>query len=98
MANPITVGTTAIVAVTRNRKRVNVRFQNVWTTTLYFIRQFRDNVPVVPSSTNYEVELLPWTWVEIDSDATFTTNSTSQFNVASSASWGSLAIFETVTA
>lgn len=95
MANPFTVGTSPIVAITKNLKRVDVRFQNVGETTLYFARS-----PIVPTPTNYEFSI-----VGVKSpgesgkgepnDANFITNSTAQFNVVSSGAGGLLAIFET---
>lgn len=88
MASPITVGTTPIVAITRNARRVLVHFQNTGNTTLYFSR-----APIVPSPTNYEF-LLSGTGNEVN-EATFSTNSISQFNVVSSRANGSLAIIET---
>lgn len=89
MANPIIVGTTAIVAVLRNPNRVKIRFQNTGTTVLYFYRN-----PNIPSIVNYEFLLEPGTIAEIN-EAYIETNSTAQFNVVSSAVGGLLAIFET---
>ena len=95
MASPIVVGTTAIVAVSRNTNRIKVRFQNTGATqTLYFTRQI-GAVSNVPSATNYEFLLAPGTVAEVN-EAYIETNSTAQFNVVSSAAAGSLAIFETV--
>ena len=90
MANPIIVGTTAIVAVLRNPNRVKIRFQNTGATVLYFYRN-----PNIPSIVNYEFLLEPGTIAEIN-EAYIETNSTAQFNVVSSAVGGILAIFETV--
>lgn len=89
MANPLIVGTTAIVAVPRNNQRVNVRFQNTGATILYLAK-----APIIPSSVSYEIMLALPTAAEIN-EAFITTNSTAQFNVVSSANNGVLAIFET---
>lgn len=89
MANPIIVGTIAIIAIPRNVKRVKVRFQNTGASILYFYRN-----PNIPSSTNYEFLLEPAVLSDVN-DAYIETNSTAQFNVVSSAVGGELAIFET---
>ena len=95
MASPISVGTTAIVAVSSNRNRSKVRFQNVSATqTLYFTRQI-GAASNVPSATNYEFQLAAATRDDIN-EAYIETNSTAQFNVVASASGGGLAILETV--
>lgn len=54
MSTPLTVGPIPTVAITKNVKRADVRFQNVGETTLYFYR-----APGIPSSTNYEFVLYP---------------------------------------
>jgi len=95
MASPITVGTTAIVAIPRNEKREKVRFQNTSPTqTLYFIRQI-GHTAVVPSTTNYDFLLAPGTTAEVN-EAYIETNSTAQFNVIASATGATLAVFETI--
>jgi hypothetical protein len=94
MANPITVGITAGVAINRNRNRVSVRFQNTGTTILYFIRQF-GHISVIPSPTNYEFLLQPGATAEMN-ESFIESRSTSQFNVVSSVVGGLLAILETV--
>ena len=92
MATPITVGTTPIIAIARNIKRYQVRFQNVGSTTLYFYR-----MPGIPSETNYKFKL---SGIPGESDNkiedSIITNSISQFNVVSSGANGKLAIFETI--
>lgn len=103
MATPITVGTTPIVAITKNSRRADVQFQNTGETTLYFYRS-----PGIPSSTNYEFLLNP---VQTDNGnddddkskpkstagiTIISTDSTRQFNVVSSDADGKLAIYETI--
>lgn len=95
MITPITVPVTPIVAISANRKRNAVRFQNSGATTLYFVRQIGTTTNV-PSATNYEYSLAAPT-VTDPNENSFTTNSTAQFNVVSSAVGGILAIAETVT-
>jgi len=96
MITPITVGTTAIMAVPANQKRVGIRFQNNSTTqTLYFVRQI-GATPNVPSVTNFEFSLAPASVVFDPNDANTITDSVAQFNVVSSAAAGSLAIYETI--
>jgi hypothetical protein len=82
MASPISVGTTAIVAVPRKATRSSVRFQNVGETTLFFKRKTN------PSTTDYEFSILK-------GGEAVHTNSIDRFEVISSAANGSLAIFET---
>jgi len=89
MASPITVGTTAIVAVNHNIRRATVRFQNSGTTTLYFKRRY------APSVSDYEFMLAPGTTAELN-EAHTSTNSVDRFMVVSSASNGVLAIYETI--
>jgi len=90
MATPISVGTTAVVAVLPNPKRVKVVFQNTGATTLYFYRN-----PNLPSTTSYEFLLNPGA-TPTNSYSEIDTNSVSQFNVISSAAGGVLAVFETI--
>ncbi len=98
MASPVTVGTSAIVAVAKNTKREKVRFQNASATqTLYFVRQL-GTAANIPSTTNYEVAIFPTTAVFDPNEAAWETDSTAQFNVVSSAAGGVLAILETVKA
>ena len=96
MVSPITVGTSAIVAVAKNTKREKIRFQNASVTqTLYFVRQI-GTAANIPSATNYEVALFPTSAVFDPNEAAWETDSTAQFNVVSSAAAGVLAILETV--
>jgi len=97
MTNPISVGTTAMIAIIKNKNRQKVRFQNTSPTqTLYFIRQKWD-IPTIPSHTSYEFLLAPGTTADVN-EAYIETNSIAQFNVVASASWWLLAIFETIKA
>lgn len=92
MATPISVGVTAVVAVLRNPKRVQVLFQNTGATTLYFYRN-----PNIPSTTSFEFQLNPGT-TATNENSKLITDSIAQFNVISSAAAGVLAIFETTRA
>lgn len=89
MVSPMIVGTTAIVAIPKNRNREDVRFQNVGASFLYFTRY-----PIIPTYTNYEFIIGPPIVGEIN-EAIITTNSTAQFNVISNLPGGILAIYET---
>ncbi|MGV8961895.1 MAG: hypothetical protein ACOH2V_00760 [Candidatus Saccharimonadaceae bacterium] len=88
ITTPITVGTTAVVAIVTNPKRVSVRFQNAGATILYFSR-----APFIPSTTSYEFSI--GATAVGDPDAAVSTDSVAQFNVISSAAGGILSMFET---
>ena len=96
MASPIVVGTTAIVAVPANASRNNIRFQNTSSTqTIYLKRIPTTGAYGIVSTTDYDIRLLPDT-ATAEGGEPFETQSTASFMVISSASAGSLAIFETV--
>jgi hypothetical protein len=93
MTTPISVPITPIVVIGRNKKRNTVRFQNIGTFPLYFVRQIGETTNV-PSITNYEFVIQPST-VTDPNDSFVSTNSTAQFNAVAIGGVGGLAIFET---
>lgn len=86
----IIVGTTAVVAIPSNKRRVGVRFQNGGSTLLYLAKS-----PLMPTLLDYDIMLYTPTFGEITSSY-INTNSTAQFNVVSSDVNGILSIFETI--
>lgn len=95
MTTPMSVPITPVVAIGVNKKRNTVRFQNVGTFPLYFVRQI-GQTSNVPSITNYEFVLQPAAVAEMN-EASISTNSIAQFNVVAVGGVGTLAIYETQT-
>lgn len=94
MANPIIIGTTAIVVASINKRRVDIRFQNVGTTTIYIKKIPISGAYSIVSTSDFEVKLLPGS-TDAESGEAFDTNSIASFMAVSSAANGSLAIYET---
>jgi hypothetical protein len=94
MASPITIGTTATIVVEKNRKRVNVRFQNTSPNIIYLKKIPLKGAYSIVSPTDYEVQLFPASSSQEGGEA-FETNSISSFMAISAAAGSTLAIYET---
>lgn len=110
MASPVMIGTTASVVVPINRRRADVRFQNTGDTIIYLKKFPLTGAYTVVSASDYEVMLTPASSSSNNGHGnddnngndhskgvgeSFWTDSIASFMAVSSASGGSLSIYET---
>lgn len=94
MASPLTVGTTAIVAIPVNKRRASIRLQNTGSGTIYLKKIPMHGAYSTVTAIDYQVLLAPATSSGEAGEA-FTTNSIASMQVIGSASGCLLSVYET---